>query len=83
MSRLGLHRMPWIVLVGTWLTLFQTWVLFAELVIDRYGLWRLLPGYRKSDVCVYDPVVAVAITLGLYLLARRDRSRSTSQAGEV
>lgn len=81
MSRLGLHRMPWVVVLATGLTLFHTWVLFAELVVDRYGLWQFLPAYRKGDLCVYEPVVAGAIVLGLYALTRRDRSRDASAGG--
>jgi hypothetical protein len=76
MSRLGFHRMPPVVVLATGLALFHTWVLFAELVVDRYGLWRLLPGYRQGDLCVYEPAVALTIVLALYVLTRRDRSRA-------
>jgi hypothetical protein len=33
------------------LTFFNSWVLFAEVVVDRQGLWRYMPGYR-SGRCV-------------------------------
>ena len=76
MSRLGFHRMPWIVVLVSGITLFNSWVLFAELVVDRYGLWRFLPLYRRGDLCLYEPLVAVMIAAGLYGLTRRDRSQA-------
>jgi hypothetical protein len=77
---MGFHRMPWLVVLATGLALFHTWVLFAELVVDRYGLWSLLPGYSKGDVCVYEPLVALAIVVTLAALTRRDRRRAATDA---
>jgi hypothetical protein len=28
---------------AVWLTFFNTWVLFEETVVDRYGLWEYMP----------------------------------------
>jgi hypothetical protein len=75
--------MPWVVVLVTGLALFHTWVLFAELVVDRYGLWRFLPAYRKGDLCVYDPAVAATVVLALYVLDRRDRSRDARRASTL
>jgi hypothetical protein len=36
------------------LTFFNTWVLFEETVIDRYGLWEYLPWYRVGKLCSWD-----------------------------
>lgn len=76
MERVGFHRLPALVVFATGLVLFDTWVLFGELVVDRYGLWQYLPGYRKGDICVWEPAVAAAITIGLVWLRRRDRRRA-------
>ena len=46
--------LPLIVRLGAVANLFIGWVLFAEFVIDRYGIDRFLPLYRVADLCVYD-----------------------------
>jgi hypothetical protein len=42
---------PGIVKAAVVLTLFNTWVLFEETVIDRYGLWEYLPYWRVARLC--------------------------------
>jgi hypothetical protein len=37
-----------------WLTFFNTWVLFEETVVDRYGLWAYMPYYRVAKLCSWD-----------------------------
>jgi hypothetical protein len=44
------------------LTLFNSWILFAELVIDRHGLAEYLPYYRVGCACVWD-VLALAVSV--------------------
>ena len=34
---------PGIIRFAIWLTFFNTWVLFEETVVDRYGLWEYMP----------------------------------------
>jgi hypothetical protein len=45
---------PGIVKAAVVLTFFNTWVLFEETVIDRYGLWEYLPYYRMARLCAWD-----------------------------
>jgi hypothetical protein len=45
---------PWIVKAAVIVTFFNTWVLFEETVIDRYGLWEYLPYYRVGKLCAWD-----------------------------
>jgi hypothetical protein len=46
--------MPGIVRFAVWLTFFNTWVLFEETVVDRYGLWEYMPYYRVGRLCSWD-----------------------------
>jgi hypothetical protein len=40
-----------IVRFAVWLTFFNTWVLFEETIVDRYGLWHWMPYYRVARLC--------------------------------
>ena len=50
-----------IVKFAVWLTLFNTWVLFEETVVDRYGLWQYMPYYRVAKLCSWDIGVMAAL----------------------
>ena len=39
-----------IVRFAVWLTFFNTWVLFEETVVDRYGLWEYMPVLPRRPV---------------------------------
>jgi hypothetical protein len=39
---------------AVWLTFFNTWVLFEDTVVDRYGLWEYMPYYRVGRLCSWD-----------------------------
>jgi hypothetical protein len=56
-GRIRFRSLPLSVRLATMLAYFLAWVLFAELVIDRYGLDAYLPFYRVGDVCPYELVV--------------------------
>ena len=47
-------RTPGIVRFAVWLSFFNTWVLFEETVVDRYGLWEYMPYYRVGRLCSWD-----------------------------
>lgn len=53
--------LPAAVRLTTLATWFMAWVLFAEFVIDRYGLDAWLPYYRVGNFCPYDVLVIVAL----------------------
>ena len=42
-------------------SMFMAWVLFAEFIIDRYGIHEYLPFYRFADICPYELVVIGSI----------------------
>jgi hypothetical protein len=54
MQRFRFNELPALAQAGIALSFFNSWVLVAEFVIDRYGLDDRLPLYRKGDVCVWD-----------------------------
>jgi hypothetical protein len=55
--------MPGIVRFAVWLTFFNTWVLFEETVVDRYGLWEYMPYYRVGRLCSWD--IGAMVFLGV------------------
>lgn len=68
MTRQSIRDQSIVVKVAVYVTFFNSWVLFEELVIDRHGLWRYLPFYRVGVFCVWD-VLALAV-IGLVLFVR-------------
>lgn len=67
---------PGIVRFAVWLTFFNTWVLFEETVVDRYGLWEYMPYYRVGRLCSWD-IGAMAV-LG-FVVWRAFRKITTSR----
>jgi len=55
---------------AVWLTFFNTWVLFEETVVDRYGLWEYMPYYRVGRLCSWD--IGAMVLLG-YIVWRTFR----------
>jgi len=64
--------MPGIIRFAVWLTFFNTWVLFEETVVDRYGLWEYMPYYRVGRPCSWD--IGAMVLLGV-VVCRFLRSR--------
>jgi hypothetical protein len=79
-ERIAFHQLPRWVRIAAALSLFNTWVLIAEFVIDRYGLDDYLPLYRYGDVCLWDIAVIIGITV-LYVRASRIPRDSARLAG--
>ena len=72
-TRIPFRALPLAIRLATFLTFFLSWVLFAELVIDRYGLDEYLPFYRVGNICIYDLVV---IALLVWLWFRWNRAKA-------
>lgn len=64
-------KIPGIFKFGLGLTVFNTWVLFEETIVDRHGLWEYMPYYRVGHLCAWDIGAAVLIGYGLWRLFRR------------
>ena len=69
MSSTG-RALPGIARFAIVLTFFNTWVLFEETVIDRYGLWQYMPYYRVAKLCAWD-IGALALIVWLVWQALR------------
>jgi hypothetical protein len=67
-----LADLPLLVRLAVGLSLFSTWVIFEEGVVDRTGLWELMPGYVKARLCPWD-LAALGIVLVPLLLSRSRR----------
>ena len=61
MRRITFGDLPWIARVVLGLAAFNLWWSFEEFVIDRFGIWRVLPDYKFGRLCVWDLTVAVLI----------------------
>ena len=63
MSRIPGRDPSLIVRLGLALTLFNSWVLFEETVVDRLGWWRYMPCYRVGHFCEWDVAALLAIVV--------------------
>ena len=54
-------RLPFLVRLAVALSLFNSWVLFEELVVDRLGWWRYMPCYRVGRFCEWDVAAILVI----------------------
>jgi hypothetical protein len=73
-SRIRFADLPFLVRLAVGLSLFSTWVIFEEGVVDRTGLWELMPGYVKAHLCPWD-LAALGIVVVPLLLWRRGGQR--------
>ena len=71
MQKIAFHQLPLWVRLAAALTVFNTWVLIAEFVIDRYGLDEYLPFYRYGDICLWDIAIIIGLVIA-FIRASRD-----------
>ena len=75
-------RVPFLLRLSVALTLFNSWVLFEETVVDRLGWWRYMPCDRVGRFCEWDvlailvifPVTAVGFSGNRSALVERVRT---------
>jgi hypothetical protein len=77
-QKIAFHQLPLWVRIAAALTVFNTWVLIAEFVIDRYGLDDYLPFYRYGDVCLWDIPVIIALVAAFVRASRDPAARVTT-----
>lgn len=78
MAMPGGSRFPFLLRMAVALTLFNSWVLFEEIVVDRLGWWRFMPCYRVGRFCEWD----VAAILVIFLVTALGFSESRAPAVE-
>ena len=74
--RLTFAELPTVARIAVALSLFNSWVIFEEGAIDRFGLWKYLPLYIKAQFCPWDLAAAGLILVPLLLLPARFRQES-------
>ena len=62
--------------IGLALTLFNSWVLFEEIIVDRLGWWRYMPCYQVGRFCEWDVAAIVGIVLTVIVAFDDSRTRS-------
>ena len=72
-----LADLPLLVRLAVGLSLFSTWVIFEEGIVDRTGLWELMPGYVKARLCPWDLAALGIVLVPLLLLRSRRRHALT------
>ena len=73
MSEVTPYRLPGVVKAAVVVSFFNTWVLFEETVVDRYGLWQYMPYYRVAKLCAWDIGALALITWFTFRMLRRAR----------
>lgn len=74
---------PGIFKIGLWLTFFNTWVLFEETIVDRYGLWAYLPYYRLGKLCAWDIGAAILLGVLVWRVFRRTKAPTVLDGGSA
>lgn len=77
MSAPSTPQTPGIVRFAIWLTFFNTWVLFEETIVDRYGLWEYMPYYRVAKLCAWDIGAMILIGFFVWWAFRRRKARGS------
>ena len=69
--RLSFANLPFVAQLAIGVVALQSWIMFAEVVIDRHGLAPHLPFYRYGNLCVWDLTVVALIAAGVIYGRRR------------
>jgi hypothetical protein len=79
---LRLSDLPLVARVAVAFAFFDTWVIFEEGVVDRTGLWQLLPGYIRARFCPWDLAALGLVILPVLVLSRRAARRRAAVVGD-
>lgn len=66
-------QVPLIVKIAITFTIFNSWVLFEETVIDCFGWSKYLPFYKIGYFCTYDFLAILVIVVGVWFHFRQPR----------
>ena len=79
-------QLPLVVKIAVVITFFNSWVLFEETVIDRFGLWQYLPLYKLGLFCTWDIMALLIIISAVwYAFSRwwRQQQHSASETEKI
>lgn len=71
MRKTTFGSLPLIVKIATGLALLSSWIIFEEVIVDRYGIWQVLPNYRKGFFCAWDIAAFTVVVGGLTWYSRK------------
>ena len=80
METLLFRQLPLAVKIAIWVVFNNAWWSIEEFVIDRVGLWKYMPYYRKAEGCVWDLAVALITGFVVWRASRRSSSDATTTA---
>jgi hypothetical protein len=70
MSTLRFRDLPMIVRLASAASILAAWVLFEQIVIEPFGIYRYMPLYRYGKFCTYD-AIAVSLVVAYWIVAHR------------
>ena len=70
MNKVLFRDLPIIVRVATATSLLAAWVLFEQIVIEPFGIYRFMPLYRYGKFCTYD-AIAVSLLVIYWIVSHR------------
>ena len=70
METLSFQQLPPVVKIAVWVVFNNAWWSIEEFVIDRVGLWKYMPYYRRAEGCAWDLVVALFTGLVIWRASR-------------
>jgi hypothetical protein len=71
MERLLFRQLPWTVRIAVGVAYYTAWACIEEFIIDRNGLWKYMPYYRKGEGCVWDLTVGLIIAFCIWRFSTR------------
>jgi hypothetical protein len=80
MERLLFRQLPWAVRLAVGVAYYNAWVCIEEFIIDRNGLWKYMPYYRKGEGCVWDLAVGLIIAFGIWHFSTRAAPPAVTRA---
>lgn len=78
MEIIAFRQLPMVVKIAVGLVFMNAWVMFEQLVVDHYGLWKYMPYYKVADACVWDLMAALIISISLWQASRHRAIRSAA-----
>jgi len=77
METLSFRQLPLAVKISMWVVFNNAWWSIEEFGIDRVGLWKYMPYYRRAEGCAWDVSVALISGFVVWLASRPISTRPT------
>ena len=77
MKKSTFRSMPVTVKLSTALSFLSSWIIFEEVIVDRYGIWKILPNYRVGFFCAWDLGALCLVVGGLIYISKQRTGNAT------